>query len=535
MPTVDTHHGNPGGVVRGTPDPPRFDHSTHSDNDRLEALNSWLDGFEAYCEAFYGHDGSPAQGDHVPNSQWKRLLRIALAPATISIIRNRFPDIKDNSVTYNSIISHLQYQFGSLKSEYATMNVLLDVQQKSGETFSSFHDRISGLAARSGLPCGLCRDYLVRHLAIRGTSCVTIRASALQNKWTTEELPIRAREVEISTAASATSRKIPTLRVELEEDVKESALINRIGGPYSKSARRTQEARQSQGSSSGSCRWCGRTPRHDRSQCPASRSPCNKCGRLGHFARVCLSSRPREQSMQQFAPTDDQVQKAQPATNETQEVAYYDVFQIYLDELNRSPIVAPITAGASKLTAIVDTGAQANVCPLWAINSRDKRGIKPCNVSIRPFGSTPIHPVGAIVLQTSWGGRTVQTEWLIVDDSKLNRKIEPIASKSLVIALKMINLDPRLVGYTGNPKMTRNKMDNALCASNLQPNTEFSAMRNGDQTQEWVENRRFAACFKGLGLLRGYTVRLFLKANAKPFISPPRTHPYYLQPQMRKL
>jgi len=45
------------------------------------------------------------------------------------------------------------------------------------------------------------------------------------------------------------------------------------------------------GDSSGKCKGCGRD-RHQkgRQQCPAQNRKCNKCGRLHHFANVCMSS-----------------------------------------------------------------------------------------------------------------------------------------------------------------------------------------------------------------------------------------------------
>lgn len=124
MPYPDRDVGKPGGNVHGTPNPPQFDHLSHADTDRLEALESWVDGFEAYCVAFYGHEEIPAAVDIAGNSHWKRLLRIALAPATTSIVRNKFPDIKNSSVSYKAMVDHLRHQFGSLKSKYVMMNTL---------------------------------------------------------------------------------------------------------------------------------------------------------------------------------------------------------------------------------------------------------------------------------------------------------------------------------------------------------------------------------------------------------------------------
>ena len=37
------------------------------------------------------------------------------------------------------------------------------------------------------------------------------------------------------------------------------------------------------------CMWCGNSPRHDRSECPAKDDTCTHCNKPGHWARVCLS------------------------------------------------------------------------------------------------------------------------------------------------------------------------------------------------------------------------------------------------------
>ncbi|XP_059095591.1 uncharacterized protein K02A2.6-like [Tigriopus californicus] len=169
------------------------------------------------------------------------------------------------------------------------------------------------------------------------------------------------------------------------------------------------------------------------------------------------------------------------------------------------------------------------------MTNNDKKSIKPCTVLIRPFGSTVIRPVGTTTLKTSWYGSIVKAEWLVVDDSKLNRHIDPIISKSLAIALKMITLDSRLLPYAKDSNTKHeNKRDSALYASELPLVGNPADMGETNQNQKWIGNNCFRECFHGLGLLRKHIVQLFLKHNAKPFISPPRPHPYYLQPQINE-
>lgn len=42
-------------------------------------------------------------------------------------------------------------------------------------------------------------------------------------------------------------------------------------------------------SPSTTCSRCGSTPGHDRRQCPAKDAVCHRCGKRGHFQRVCRS------------------------------------------------------------------------------------------------------------------------------------------------------------------------------------------------------------------------------------------------------
>ena len=39
------------------------------------------------------------------------------------------------------------------------------------------------------------------------------------------------------------------------------------------------------------CYFCGKR-RHPRTKCPAREVDCNKCGKRGHFAKVCKSAKP---------------------------------------------------------------------------------------------------------------------------------------------------------------------------------------------------------------------------------------------------
>ena len=54
-----------------------------------------------------------------------------------------------------------------------------------------------------------------------------------------------------------------------------------------RSRQQSRDSPTSQTDSTPACSWCGFTPRHDRSQCPARNAVCRKCKKRGHFQKVC--------------------------------------------------------------------------------------------------------------------------------------------------------------------------------------------------------------------------------------------------------
>ena len=92
------------------------------------------------------------------------------------------------------------------------------------------------------------------------------------------------------------------------------------------------------------CKWCGRTNKHDRRQCPAHDVVCRKCGKHGHFEKVCRST--------------------------TQAVCAVDtpIDTLFLDSLNNSSSVdswsAEVKVNNKPIKFRIDTGADATCLPV---------------------------------------------------------------------------------------------------------------------------------------------------------------------------
>lgn len=226
--------------------PPTFNHLDHSDGERSEAFHFWAQRFEAFAEGYYNHASRPNSSDKDGNLGWKRLLRLALEAPTARLVDGHFPDFRESEDTYVSIMDFLKSRFMDQSSDYQFLNSLLDSYQKTGESFSDFLDRVTNLAARSRAPNREARDFLARHQALRGTLSQTIRANALQHKWTLQELRVKAREIETSLSAANHQgiRSRDALKADIErasppmtEEDPNPVMVHRISGPYSKQAR----------------------------------------------------------------------------------------------------------------------------------------------------------------------------------------------------------------------------------------------------------------------------------------------------------
>lgn len=529
--------------------PPTFNHLDHSDGERMEAFHFWTQRFEAFSEGYYNHKTRPSAEDEEANLDWKRLLRLALDNPTAKLVDSHFPDFRESKDTYCEIMKFLGDRFQDQSSDYQSFNLLLDTYQKNGESFSDFLDRVTNLASRSGFPNREAKDVVARHQALRGTTSQTIRANALQHKWTIQELRVRAKEVETSLSAAGHQSSRPRAAFQSqvdyntapsEEEDSNPVMVHRISGPYSKQTRLRGASNQYPQRSRPDCGYCGKPHPPGRQHCSAAQATCTKCSKRGHFSSVCRSSQWRG-DLSRATNSSHQVANHEVKKADDSAAVFYNILAIQNSRNNcgAPPAMAAfIRIGSSTFQAIVDTGAQANVLPLRLIGQEERDQIEATTITVRPFGSIEIQPKGNLRIDTTWQNSTLMANWIIIDDAGLARPIDPIISCSLSQALGLATLHNDLVPY--NPlfyTQTINKGQD-LNQYHAQQQTQLKQERKtcvpeiSSETSVYMNMPKFRGCFEGLGCLLDYQVKLHLKPGAKPHVSPPRPQPFYLQGQI---
>lgn len=204
-------------------------------------------------------------------------------------------------------------------------------------------------------------------------------------------------------------------------------------------------------------------------------------------------------------------------------------------------MAAVLKVGESVIHAIVDTGAQANVAPLCLIHPKDASCLQATSITIRPFGSGEIAPCGVLHTDTTWKNSTISTKWIIIDDETLPRHIDPIISRSLAQSLGLATLHCDLVPYRKlvDRPFNHNKPLPYYPSANtyafpVEATSSAQDFELDPGVKAYMRNSRFQECFEGLGCLKDYQVRLYLKPGAKPYVAPPRSSALYFEAQINQ-
>ena len=210
------------------------------------------------------------------------------------------------------------------------------------------------------------------------------------------------------------------------------------------------------------CKNCGGSHKKDGQHCPAAQVTCYSCGKLGHYSKMCLSSKkpinkgkPRDNF--KYSSTrgrannvrrDDRRGQAVHDMKEHDEVEYdvnqdprqfddksFDVInQPNMNASKRDEVITSLNIRLHNrpgvcctLNGKVDTGAQANTLPvrtfskmypekMTLVGTPDPRCLNMCTSSLTAYNGTPIKQHGTIMIACQRAnGPWVETTFYVVD------------------------------------------------------------------------------------------------------------------------
>ena len=244
--------------------PTRFDTLPNTPSSTKE-FKHWFRTFEYYLEV-------------LPNEGLDKL------KVLINFISPEILEYISDCTSYDSAIETIKSVYIKPPNTIFARHLLATRRQQYGETFDEYIQALKILAKDckfQAVSAVQYQDEAIRDAFINGISSNDIRQRLIENSdMTLDSMFCKARAYESAQKHS------------------ENYLSSQYQGHHSASALPSNDNKEplrhlsaAQKSTNELCYFCGNN-RHPRSKCPARKVDCNKCGKKGHFAKVCKSSKP---------------------------------------------------------------------------------------------------------------------------------------------------------------------------------------------------------------------------------------------------
>jgi len=171
-----------------------------------------------------------------------------------------------------------------------------------------------------------------------------------------------------------------------------------------------------------SCGNCGRS--HPPKSCPAYKQVCKACGKEGHWAKLCRSSRRRSPSRgahghrSNFVPASSTApSSAVHAVQENLESMFVGYLCIdACEEVSQSCWWKLFSINHTSVRCKLDTGAEANVMSRAAFESlMQPATLRPATSVLTAYGNTKLRPLGVASLTLEHAGKPWPVDFFVVD------------------------------------------------------------------------------------------------------------------------
>ncbi|XP_068211794.1 uncharacterized protein [Palaemon carinicauda] len=218
--------------------------------------------------------------------------------ALVNCVSSSVYELIEDCSTFESAIAKLDSVYVKLPNEIFARHVLATRRQQSGESIDEFLRELHKLSKDCNFQPVTAEQYrqeLVRDAFINGIASVFIRQRLIENKsLNLETAHSQARTLDLAqrsadayasppvphTAALVPERQAQPTGDQQQHPTQEGAEGSSPGGSAVAAAYLSKRK----------CYFCGNALHSTgRVSCPARNATCNKCGKTGHFAKVCKS------------------------------------------------------------------------------------------------------------------------------------------------------------------------------------------------------------------------------------------------------
>ena len=464
------------------PDPPRASMET--------AIERWKIANKDEKPSLQQYDGI--------NAEWQSKDRVAnflglfSSKRFISDFKVAIPDAEEQErCTWKELLTTMRNFYKPIENLTLKNFQFRSLVQMEGESFTAFCNRVDEEAKHCDFKCNddncSAETTAVRDQVVIGLKSDKIREEALKNSWELADLRKNGMRLESATKGAA----------EISGD---STTVNKLGKYSFKNIKEQKKNKDQRRQQNLSCFYCGNSTtfiKQHLQQCPAKSSTCSSCGKVGHYAKVCRNKK--------------EVREIQNDENSSEEEAYnIRIFRITEDQqtTNQGDFKTILVINNCLDVVLADTGAHVSVCSLqdaknWGIFSKMvKRKAK-----IKPYNSPAIPVSGIAGCAVANNSRSVPVLWNIIDE-----KCELVLSRKKAEQLGVIKFFKQNV---------------------FKP---INMIKGNNNDKENIQNilKDYPDTFKGIGELKHHQVKLHIKEDFKPILSPLRPIPYHFRERVQE-
>ena len=290
---------------------------------------------------------------------------------------------------------------------------------------------------------------------VRDRFIVGLQDENLQRKLLREEKLTLEKAVDTAKTWEATKLQLKQITNENNADEQVSFVTrkhykNRFGKENKpqmhESKQRFQAPRMS--NAEGKCAWCGQQPFHKngRSGCPAQGKNCSKCGKLNHFAKVCLSNATVPKPIRTEVTEPKSVYEV--VSYESDDSIYHIDHEVHTVKAKQGKSkgekyfanldIASQGKCFTKIKCQIDTAATVNVMPISHLETLANIDniVQPSLCRLKMYDNSTLIPEGQCTLSCKRNGRMYLLDFQITEASNKY----PLISGSDCVRLKLVDI-----------------------------------------------------------------------------------------------
>ena len=209
---------------------------------------------------------------------------VYLMGAQAEEILSSFQLTDENSKKYNVVKEKFETYFIPTRNIIYERYKFYTRTQDEGESVEQFITSLYTLVSTCGFPAGF-QEEMIRDRIVCGIRDKKVSENLqLDTNLTLEKAITTVRQAEI----------IKNQQQVLSDNSSSFKVANRVAVPQNKKYKSNTQFKNSKVADSHNletktnpCFWCGKPNKHTKLECPARKAICNRCKKVGHYAKVC--------------------------------------------------------------------------------------------------------------------------------------------------------------------------------------------------------------------------------------------------------